>query len=76
MPTKTIATLSIFVANATGEEIVWNVTGYHGEGWSKGSVSWDGRRKSKVNICFNTFFPLSFFYNHRTEVSVTSGILS
>jgi hypothetical protein len=76
MPTKTKATLSIFVANATGEEIVWNVTGYHGEGWSKGSVSWDGRIKSKVNLCFITFFLCVFFNKHRTEVCVTSGILS
>jgi hypothetical protein len=58
MPTKTTATLSIFVTNATVEEIVWNVTGYHAEGWSKGSVTWDGRRKSKVNICLVTIFPI------------------
>jgi hypothetical protein len=55
MPNKSAATLSIFVSTASGKEIVWNVTGFHGGGWSKGSVKWDGKTKSKVKYCFYLF---------------------
>jgi YD repeat-containing protein len=49
MPTnKSAATLLVFVTTDAGEKIVWNITGYHGEGWSKGSFTWDGKGRSKV----------------------------
>ena len=49
MPSKSRAVLSVMTYDANGENTLWNLLGYHGDGWNKGHVGLNGIKRQKVS---------------------------
>ena len=49
MPSKSKAVLSVSRYDANGENTLWSLPGYHGDGWNKGHVGLNGVRGQKVS---------------------------
>ena len=48
MPSKSNAVLSV-ASGANGENTLWNLPGYHGDGWKEGHVRLNGMKGQKVS---------------------------